>query len=47
MSSEFRNYLTGKWLYTRKKDANNDGLFIELRVGGVTVEREIDTSAVS
>ena len=47
MSGETRNYLAGKWLYTRKKDANNDGLFVEIRTGGVNkVEREIVTQAV-
>jgi hypothetical protein len=44
---EFENYLAGKWLFTRKKDANNDGLYIRIKTGGTVVEREIDTSAVS
>jgi len=44
---EFENYLTGNWLFTRKKEANDDGLYIRIKTGGTVVEREIDTSTVS
>ncbi|MFY9965818.1 MAG: hypothetical protein WBL44_06610 [Nitrososphaeraceae archaeon] len=47
MSGEFENYLAGKWLFRRKKDTNNDGLYVRIKTGGTVVEREIVTQAVS
>jgi hypothetical protein len=46
MSGEFENYLAGKWLFTRKKDTNNDGLYVRIKTGGTVVEMEIVTQAV-
>jgi hypothetical protein len=43
---EFENHLAATYnLYTRRKDDNNDGLFIRIKVGGNFVEREIVTQA--
>ena len=43
---DFENYIAGKWFFTRKKDGNNNGLYITIKTGGTVVEREITTEAV-